>query len=73
MAKQKSKNSEYKAGQLITVDNEVYRIKKCKDPLQTCEDCYLSWHDEDKGCRKYCHTFGKTIPVDCNFKKIRPS
>lgn len=54
-----------KPGQLVTVDNVVYRCRKtnCKDPSNTCNTCDLY-----RNCMP--------LPFDCdmytNFKRVYP-
>lgn len=80
MAKQKSKDDFYKPGQLITIDNIVYRIKRMPitnniktiaTPL-ACGFCDLLWKKSSKICYKYCFNFNKSIPVYCYLERIKP-
>ena len=68
MAKQKSKNREYKPGQLITINNKVYRVTK-SSMLFACSECDFV-KTRPKQCSKFCFGFDDKMPGDCYFKKI---
>ena len=57
----------YKPGQLITIDEHVYRITKASE-LPTCKHCanYKHWPSR---CR-YFGCWGH-VPVNCYFKLVK--
>lgn len=68
MDKQKSKNRKYKPGQLITINNKVYRVTKVSI-FSICGECNFIETDP-KQCGKFCFDICGKMPGDCYFKKI---
>lgn len=80
MAKQKSKNRKYKAGQLITINNKIYRVTKVANFTHPCESCACLFIKE--ACTKYCSVTRRAskygfvslaaplMPYNCHFKRI---
>lgn len=46
----------YKPGQLVTIDNCVFRIVKNKSAFTDCYMCDLNLHEQENWCKwcKYC-------------------
>lgn len=65
----------WKAGQLITICGEVYRVKKWNAPhLETCKDCVFNNPPECE-LRIYEPKYRnctKLIPFNCHFERVYP-
>lgn len=75
----------FKPGQLITIDNVVYQVRKTKPGYFVCADCaikllardtYKQLERKTKICFKLCGIGSmlgtKRIPIYCHLKQVAP-
>ena len=55
----------FKPGQLLTIDNKIFRVMKKPLGARCCEGCYFRKHFciTDKACNWFCYY----LPGDCKF------
>ena len=58
------KHKMYKPGQLLTIDNKVFRVMKKPLWAHCCEGCYFRKRmTANKACNMFCHF----LPGNCKF------
>lgn len=54
----------YKPGQLLTIDNKLFRVMKKPLGARCCDGCYFrKKYTINKGCDKFCYS----LPGNCKF------
>lgn len=65
------KEKRWKPGQLITINNKVFRIKKANS-MYTCTYCYFAYLGGGGLCYDYCISLSKKIPRNCYLEEVKP-